>query len=707
MPLTSRQFRVALLPYLVSFVLACLAVFPNHASATQIFLTSDSTWSVPLDWNSSNNTIEVIGGGGSGGVANNYWVCSSLSTGGGGGAYSKISNVLLTPGSSVPYIIGLGGPAASPPGWVGPSNGNDGGDTWFNDTAYPTSGPNKVGAKGGLGGSALYASVADTNGGAGGDASQGYPSSATRYSGGRGGSISNATPNYGCAGGLGVFATGGGGAAGKSGNGVNGGDITSGLAGSTPGGIGDAGYGGVGGFVSGSIGGNGSEWNASYGSGGGGPSSGSTIYGGGGGQYGAGGGSQSTSATAISGSGAPGLIVITYTPVVSPTCTITADVNPLAYGNTTTLHWTSANSDTFFITNVGYVTPNQSGSATIGPLSTTAFNGTATGPGGTTNCNFTENVLPQPPQNLTGSCNAAGTTGTINWTTGSGATSHYVRVDDQANPWAPARCDGIPNDANTGDICTPPITGVPPYTFSSTPNHIYDVWVHSANTAGLSSASSATINCTPTPPTVSASLTPTSIVRGDMAALSWTSTVTTTSSCNIPGIGVEGVFGSVVFSPLQTTTYTVTCTGPGGSASSNATLTVTCTPSSTYSCSGNTIVQTTTSAQCAVTTNASYATCTAPSYCSNGLSSCVTPIPTGSLTASPKIVNRGGKTRITWSTTGTAVCTVSGNGDSWSGTSGAATSSIIAVPTTYILSCDSGAYTQSVSITLVPGWKEF
>src|SRR3989344_3242542 len=31
-----------------------------------IFLTSGTSWTVPADWNSSNNTIEVIGGGGGG-----------------------------------------------------------------------------------------------------------------------------------------------------------------------------------------------------------------------------------------------------------------------------------------------------------------------------------------------------------------------------------------------------------------------------------------------------------------------------------------------------------------------------------------------------------------------------------------------------------------------------------------------------------------
>lgn len=36
-------------------------------STTVIFLTSGSSWTVPADWNSACNTIEVIGGGAGGG----------------------------------------------------------------------------------------------------------------------------------------------------------------------------------------------------------------------------------------------------------------------------------------------------------------------------------------------------------------------------------------------------------------------------------------------------------------------------------------------------------------------------------------------------------------------------------------------------------------------------------------------------------------
>lgn len=43
---------------LLSFVASSLALFPPrvHADATVILLTSGTSWTVPSDWNSSNNT---------------------------------------------------------------------------------------------------------------------------------------------------------------------------------------------------------------------------------------------------------------------------------------------------------------------------------------------------------------------------------------------------------------------------------------------------------------------------------------------------------------------------------------------------------------------------------------------------------------------------------------------------------------------------
>ena len=89
----------------------CLTLFslPAQASAKIIYLTTTGagTWTVPIDWNSASNTIEVIGGGG-GGAAGTASV-SGGQPGGGGGAYSEISNLALTHGTTVTVQIGAAG----------------------------------------------------------------------------------------------------------------------------------------------------------------------------------------------------------------------------------------------------------------------------------------------------------------------------------------------------------------------------------------------------------------------------------------------------------------------------------------------------------------------------------------------------------------------------------------------------------------------
>ena len=84
-----------------------------------IAITSGTRWRVPVDCTSA--TIEVIGGGSAG-----------------GGAYSKTTGVALTPLSFAYISVGAG--AANP--------GNSAGDTWFNKTANtpPTAGQTDRGA---------------------------------------------------------------------------------------------------------------------------------------------------------------------------------------------------------------------------------------------------------------------------------------------------------------------------------------------------------------------------------------------------------------------------------------------------------------------------------------------------------------------------------------------------------------------------------
>lgn len=328
--------------------------------STVILLTSasGSPWAVPADWNSASNTIELIGAGGSG-VVGHAGAGPPGAGGGGGGAYTKYTNVVLTPSGTMAIQIGAGGSVT---------------DTFAVNAATML-------AKAGANGSGV-------TGGAGG-ATTAIGTPTTSNAGGSGGTSAAGTGNHFVGGG------GGGGAGNKNGNGANGGSLTGtdsisgggggGTGGGTNGGGGAAsanggaggarsggGGGGTGGIVGGAdatagtgnnqgaggggggaannagknaaVGGPGAEYTitagGTAGAGGGGGGGGSNaaagkaggLYGGGGG----GGGSDTYGGGGALGAGAGGAIIITYTPSVSATdFTISGGSTGVSPGGTT------------------------------------------------------------------------------------------------------------------------------------------------------------------------------------------------------------------------------------------------------------------------------------------------------------------------------------------------------------------------------------
>ena len=213
-----------------------VSVSVTGETPTAITLTAGSAWTVPSNWNSSDNSIEVIGAGGGGG-GGGHWRDSS-GQGGGGGGYSKATNVTLTPGAPLAYAIGGGGRGG---GFMG--NGATGGDTFVCGAGSPCSslagGGVLVGAQGGTGGPSGMASSGLYGNGTGagtfinGGLAQSGVGTVTN-SGGRGNVQWN--PSYGT-----KSMGSGGGAAGPNGNGADGSVLS--------GGAGDAGAGGAGGTV--------------------------------------------------------------------------------------------------------------------------------------------------------------------------------------------------------------------------------------------------------------------------------------------------------------------------------------------------------------------------------------------------------------------------------------------------------------------------
>ena len=337
-----------------------------HAALdTRVFIeVSDNSalgnsWTVPLDWNSASNSIEVIGAGGTGGDGN---AGGAGAGGGGGGGYSRVNNLNFT-GLTAYFSVGASGsqPAST-------ARGGKGGNTWLGqstDTTFAqcfstgptgcvsaeggeggggssaTGGPAFAGGPGGNTGSASFdvgfgfaggnggvGNTADPSGGGGGAAGPGgvgrnggAAGTTTSDGGGGGGGSGGASSTTG---GNGTTTTGGDGGAGylggAGGSGNTGGNGAAGVNVGSGGGGGDAGT-----TFSGGNGAAGQQWSASYGSGGGGGGTGDSTAGTGGrgGKYGGGGGGGDANSAAVgNGRGADGVIVITYravTNTVTPT----------------------------------------------------------------------------------------------------------------------------------------------------------------------------------------------------------------------------------------------------------------------------------------------------------------------------------------------------------------------------------------------------
>jgi peptidoglycan-associated lipoprotein len=77
----------------------------------------------------------------------------------------------------------------------------------------------------------------------------------------------------------------------------------------------------------------------------------------------------------------------------------------------------------------------------------------------------------------------------------------------------------------------------------------------------------------PSTPTVTLTAEPTSINKGDSATLHWSSTNATQLTI-APEVGAVAAEGSTKVTPTDSVTYTVTASGPGGSADSTVRITV-------------------------------------------------------------------------------------------------------------------------------------
>lgn len=176
---------------------------------------------------------------------------------------------------------------------------------------------------------------------------------------------------------------------------------------------------------------------------------------------------------------------------------------------------------------------------------------------------------------------------------------------------------------------------------------------------GQSATSTAvTVSGSGTPaPTLSLSASPASITAGQSSTLTWSSTNATSCTASNAWTGAKAVSGSQSVSPTADATYSMTCTGAGGSVSRQVTVTVTSGPTA----------------------------------------------PTLTLTSSASSITAGQSATLTWSSTNATSCTAS---NAWTGAKAVSGSQSVS-PTataTYALSCTGagGSVSRQVTITVTP-----
>lgn len=595
---------------------------------------STQTFTVPTGVSSLR--VVVVGGGGGGGGDSNGW-----GSGAGGGCGGGVSGttVSVTPGQTISYYVGAGGA-----GGAGPTaNGSSGQGSYFGSVS---------GAGGGWGRNGyynLYGSYAGGSGGGsgGGGGGNGWPGFyALNAPGGKGGNL--APNNYSTAGG---YCTG----AAWSGtltSYITAVSFSTGDGGYAPGGNSYWGGGGGGGLIINNSTVNATEGNQS-------PNNNGKGYGGGGGGANASG--------PAGGSGAPGVIYVEWT-APAASCSVSFAKNPIDYGASTTLTWSSSGATSVYIQNIGYVTT--SGSTTVSPAETTNYACTASGLGGsdgTHNAVLTVNEPVAPTCSITVSPSTInqGDSATVTWSS-TGATDLYI--------------DYI------GYVSTAGSTTVSP---SATRTY-----------AGAAAGDGGTADCT------------------------GTLTLTVRRSCTLDGETLEHGQSDTFYTSLTAPTgqlcssvaQTRTCND--GTLSGSATYRyASCSCAPVYSCSGSAILYTNSSCSTSTTT-----TCVAPTFCSSGASTCTNPTPdfvddgdySGHLQARPQVVRPGRTTRIHWNVDNVESCTVTGsNGDSWtaldSGNPGKV-SSAISERTSYTLDCDTYGDTafspETIYVNVVPVFQE-
>jgi lysophospholipase L1-like esterase len=263
--------------------------------------------------------------------------------------------------------------------------------------------------------------------------------------------------------------------------------------------------------------------------------------------------------------------------------------------------------------------------------------------------------------------------------------------------------------------------------YDRSPNH---------NESVQSPPASATTPTTSTaPPTVSLQVSPSTVPIGGTTQLTWTSTNATACTASGAWAGAKTTSGSTTSGAISANaTFTLTCTGAGGTASDTKsvaavgppTVNLVVSPANVAS-GGTTALSWTTSYATSCTATGGWSgaeppvgnatsgalsanttftlTCTGVGGTgSDSKTVTVAAAPTVSLTVSPATIASGAKTTVSWTSTNASSCSASGGWSGGQSTSGSATSGALTANTTFTLTCtgSGGTASDSKSVTVIP-----
>ncbi len=231
-------------------------------------------------------------------------------------------------------------------------------------------------------------------------------------------------------------------------------------------------------------------------------------------------------------------------PPTAPTLSLSASPTSVTSGSSSTLTWTSTNATSCTASGGWSGTKAVSDSEVVTPTNTSTYTLDCTGAGGSVSKSTTVTVTVPPPSTKFNVGDSIQTTSSVN-------------VRDAAN----GNVLGTQNNLAIGTI----IGGG---TFAGG-HHWWNVDFTNAPD-GWSAESFLTGYVAPAPlPTVTISASPSTITSGSPSTLAWSSTNATSCTASNGWTGTKGTSGSLSVTPTANTTYTLTCTGTGGTVSKN------------------------------------------------------------------------------------------------------------------------------------------